>query len=160
MKLVTTVSQVLNNISTLSLELDNTPELVDRVGLVHTWYIDARDREDPKYGFSKFVGYQGLDAETYLRNYKKLNGRNTEWALRDMCEELRPGSPEYLRYHEALVDWLAGFSKKPRNPVRLMLLKPEIRNQPQSEDRRLLELISAAADLLPLDQRHELRSRL
>lgn len=160
MKLVTKAHQVFENMTKLSRELENAPDLAERFGLVHAWYIDARNTDGPIFGFSKFIGYEALTAATYLREYKNLNGRNTEWALKGFCEELHPQSRQYEEYHEKLTDWLAEFGKTPRNPVRLMILKSAPENVDESEDRRLLELLAAVADLLPLDQRHELRSRL
>jgi len=160
MKLVTKAHQVFENMENLSHELARSPELADSLGLVHAWYIDARDTDHPIFGFSKFIGYEAITADTYLEEYKNLNGRNTEWALKEFCEELHPESRQYGEYHEKLADWLAEFGKTPRNPVRLMILKSNPENASDAEDRRLLELLAAVADLLPLDQRHELRSRL
>ncbi len=160
MKLITKLNHVRNNIHTFAGELTNSPELVDRLGMVHAWYIDAADPENPAFGFSKFIGYRNLDAATYLKDYKNLNGRSTEWALKGFSEELAIGSPSYKDYHAKLSDWLSEFGKSPRNPVRLMLLNPaEDQTAPQS-DRRLLDLMIAVADLLPVEQRHDLRACL
>jgi hypothetical protein len=150
MKLVTKAHQVFENMENLSHELARSPELADRLGLVHAWYIDARDTDHPIFGFSKFIGYEAITADTYLEEYKNLNGRNTEWALKEFCEELHPESRQYGEYHEKLADWLAEFGKTPRNPVRLMILKSNPENASDAEDRRLLELLAAVADLLPL----------
>lgn len=160
MKLVTKLHHVRNNIRTFTDELANSPELVDRLGMVHAWYIDASDPENPSFGFSKFIGYRKLDAPTYLAEYKNLNGRSTEWALKDFSEELAIGSPSYKKYHNELADWLSEFGKSPRNPVRLMLLNPDDDQAKPQEDRRLLDLMIAVADLLPVDQRHDLRAYL
>ena len=81
-------------------------------------------------------------------------------AKKKFCAELRPGSRQYKAYHDKLTDWLAEFGKTPRNPVRLMILKPNLEHVDETEDRRLLDLLTAVADILPLDQRLELRSRL
>lgn len=160
MNLITTTNQVFQNIENLSEELNNSSELVDRLGLVHAWYIDDRNPEKPLFGFSKFIGYEDLNAEEYIDNSKQLDGRNTEWALKDYCEELQPNSPQYTDYHTKLTIWLAGLGKKPRSKVRLMVLKKDDLELSETEDRRLLELMTAVADLLPLSQRHELRSNL
>lgn len=160
MRLITKAQQVFENMANFSRELATSPELADRLGLVHAWYIDTRNTKHPTFGFSKFIGYEGLTAATYLRDYKNLNGRSTEWALKDFCEELHPNSRPYAAYHAQLTDWLAGYGKTPRNPVRLMVLKAPPEHDTEAQDRRLLDLLAAVADLLPLDQRHELRSRL
>lgn len=160
MKLVTTAQQAFENTANFLREVERSPELAERFGLVHAWYIDTRDADRPIFGFSKFIGYEEMTAAVYLKEYKKLNGRNTEWALKQFCEELHPQSRQYGEYHQKLADWLAGFGKTPRNPVRLLILKSDPDPSDNAEDRRLLDLLIAVADLLPVDQRHELRSRL
>lgn len=160
MKVVTQAVQVLGNIDRFHSELKHSPELVDRLGYVHAWYADTRNSKRTRFGFSKFLGYQNLSAESYLRDYKMLDGRNTEWVLKDFFEELRPGSPDFKRYHEELTEWLGSMGRTPRSKVRLMVLKPEYREEVRSVDRRLLDLMAAVADMLPLDQRHQLRAML
>ncbi|AWI83035.1 hypothetical protein CEW88_04780 [Alloyangia pacifica] len=160
MRVVTNAEQVLSNIARLQTELEKSQELADRLGFVHAWYVDTRKPEDPQFGFSKFAGYQDLDAETYLRNYKDLDGRNTEWVLKDFFEELRPGTSDYSHYHKQLTEWLAMLGRAPRKKVRLMVLKPEFRGETEAEDRRLLELLSVVAGMLPPHQRQELRDKL
>lgn len=160
MELVTDPTQVLGNIARLQSEFASSPELMDRASFVHAWYVDTRDPTHPKFGFSKFLGYQDLDSKTYLAQYKDLNGRDTEKVLKDWFEELRAGTPEFNRYHEMLKAWLARHGKTPRGTVRLMVLKPELLDHSPIEDRQLLDLIKAVADLLPAHQRHELRAYL
>lgn len=165
MQLVSNVGQIQANMKRLSEGLNCSPDLAKHFGFAHTWYVDAQDPEEPIFGFSKFVGYEGVDAATYLNQYRILNRRNTELALKAFCEELEPDSPQFEAYHAKLTEWLAKFGKNPRNPVRLMVLKSEPQHDDgaedhSAEDRRLLELLVAIADLLPLNQKHELRSRL
>jgi len=161
MRLVVTAKEAIEGIHGLQRELARSAALADRLGLVHAYYIDDRDPERPVFGFSKWIGYKGLTAESYLENYEALNGRNTEWALREFFDELRPGTPAYRAYHAKLTDWLTLFGKSPRKKVRLMMLKPECREaKPAGEDRRLLDLMIAVADLLPTEQRLALRERL
>ncbi len=160
MKVVRNANQALDNIARLQTEWARSPDLVKRVSLVHAWYVDTRDPEHPLFGFSTFVGYQDLNAESYLRDYKELNRMNTEWVLKGLFEELGPRTPEFRRYHSELTDWLDTFGRAPRKKVRLMVLKPEFREDPIAADRRLLDLLTAVADMLPLNQRHELRARL
>lgn len=160
MILVTQHDQVINNMANLQTELKKAPYLADRFGLVHAWYIDNRNPEKPVFGFSKFIGYKDLTAADYLTNSKELDGRNTEWALKNFCEELLPDSPQYIKFLRKLTDWLAEYGKKPRSAVRLMILNSDIEESNETEDKRLFNLMVEVADLLPLDQRHELRARL
>lgn len=163
--LVTRLDSALDAIRTLNENLHQHPELADRLGQAHAFYV-LDDGDKPLFGFSKFVGYEGLTPEGYLRDYKSLDGRNTEHALSKWFEELRFGTPAYEELFEQLTDWLAEFGKRPRGgdsqKVRLMVLRPEYRkaNSQTDEDRRLLELMLAVADLLPAKQRLELRAAL
>ncbi len=159
MKLITNADQVFENIERLNAELGKEPEISKHFSFVHAWYISLSDPEKPMFGFSKFIGYEELDAAMYLKQYKNLDGRNTEWALKDFSEELHPESPQFEVYYKKLTEWLAELGKTPRNRVRLMIVtaRPEAR---ETGDRRLLDLLTAVADMLPLEQRHELRSLL
>ena len=163
MRAVSEAGEVLDNIRRLAPEFEQNPRFAGRLGQAHAFYVDDRNPDRPLFGFSKAVGYVGLDAKTYLKNAKVLDGRNTEWILKDFFDEVRPGSPDYRRLHGQLSDWLAMFGKTPRKGVRLMVVKPEHRPRNAADpdaDRRLLDLMIAVADLLPTDQRHELRARL
>lgn len=160
MKVVTKADQALDNIFRLQAELKKSPDLIDRLGFVHAWYVDTRDPEHLHFGFSKFIGYMDLTAEAYLRDYKELDGKNTEWVLKNFFEELRPSAPDFKHYYDELTNWLGSLGRTPRRKVRLMVRKPECRDEACADDRRLLNLLTAVADLLPIDQRHELRARL
>lgn len=162
MQLVTAPEEAIDNINRLQPELDRSPALASRLGQAHAFYIDDRGADDPLFGFSKFVGYVGLNAETYLDGAKERSGTNTEHALSSFFEELPEGSKLYRFYHAKLTEWLAQYGKSPRKNVRLMVLKPEHRGEIQEDnaDRRLLDLMVSVADLLPAQQRQELRARL
>ena len=164
-KLVNSLEAVVAGIEHLNSELPNYPRLADRLGQAHAFYVLERDGREPKFGFSKFVGYDSLHPTDYLRDYKALDGRNTEHALKPWFEEVTPGTTAYKRLFDKLSDWLASYGKKPRGgsqqQVRIMVVRPEMRSPSAiSEDRRLLELLVAVADLLPTKQRLELRSAL
>lgn len=162
MQLVTTPKEAIDNIDRLQFELDSSPELAGRLGQAHAYYVDDRGADGPLFGFSKFVGYVGLDAEAYLSGAKERSGTNTEHALSAFFEELPQGSKLYKFHYVKLTEWLARYGKSPRKDVRLMVLKPEHRGEVQEDDtdRRLLDLMISVADLLPAQQRQELRARL
>ena len=164
--LATTATDALNAIKNLNDNLPNHPDLAERLGQAHAYYILERENEKPLFGFSKFVGYKGLSPEEYLSDYKSLDGRNTEHALAPWFEELKHGSPAYKKFFEELTEWLAHYGKRPRGgekqKVRLMVLRPEFcdTDRSEKEDRKLLDLMISVADLLPASQRHELRAAL
>tara|TARA_R110002072_G_scaffold301584_1_gene481644 strand:- start:307 stop:807 length:501 start_codon:yes stop_codon:yes gene_type:complete len=164
-KLVSKLDSVVAGIKTLNKHVSNNRELANRLGHAHAFYV-LEEGSKSLFGFSKFVGYENMSPETYLRDYKQLDGRNTELRLSTWFEEVRYGSPAYEELRENLTDWLAQYGKRPREgknqKVRLMVLRPEFRmlkGEPK-EDRRLLDLMLAVADILPADQRHELRAAL
>jgi len=162
MQLATNPQEVINAINLLQVELDKSPELASRLGQAHAFYIDDSGVDGPLFGFSKFVGYVGLNADTYLQGYKHRSGTNTEHALSAFFEEIDPGSKLYKSYYHKLVAWLGRYGKSPRKGVRLMALKSEYCGEPvcEGEDRRLLDLLISVSDLLPTQQRQELRGRL
>lgn len=165
-RLVGNVADALAGIRKLNDWVSEYPDLAERLGQAHAYYVLEQPDDEPLFGFSKFVGYLDMTPERYLRDYKKLDGRNTEFALSHWFEEVKPGSPTYKALHAKLSDWLAEYGKRPRGgssqQVRLMVLRPEFREPDQSraEDRRLLDLLIAVADTLPASQRHELRAAL
>lgn len=164
--LVGSLNEVAKGIETLNDSLPHHPLLADRLSQAHAYYvIDGPDRE-PLFGFSKFVGYAGMTAPEYLANYKKLDGRNTENVLVKWFEELKYGSSNYNALRVKLDGWLQQYGQRPREgakqKVRIMVLRPEFLDElhPSSQDRKLLELLMAVADQLPISQRHELRASL
>ncbi len=164
--LARSLDSVLASIRRLNHSLPKHSELADRLGQAHAFYVLEEEDRKPLFGFSKFVGYDGLSAEEYLRDCKSLNGRNTEHALSRWFEELRYGSPAYEAFLVLLTDWMAQYGKQPRGgdtqQIRLMVIRPEFQkaDRSKSEDRRFLDLMIAAADILPPNQRHELRAAL
>ncbi len=165
-KLVTDHKEATANIVRLNQVLPTNPQLADRLAHVHAFYPHTLKDGSVIFGFSKFIGYQGLTDQQYLRDYKKLNGLNTEHALSKWFDEVAIGSPAYKKLFIELCNWLDQFGKKPRGgkkqSARFMVLKPELEEQRHEgeQDRRLLDLMLAVADLLPTHQRHLLRSAL
>lgn len=164
--LATRPESVLDAIRTLNNSVHSHPELANRMAHGHAFYVLEDEERPPLFGFSKFIGYDGLRPEEYLRESENLNGRDTEKILAQWFEEVRYGTRAYRELLRQLSAWLAEFGKRPREggsqKVRLMVLRPEYReaNSRGEEDRRLLELMLAVADLLPVNQRLELRAVL
>jgi hypothetical protein len=165
-KLVTNLDSAVAGIEGMDGALKECPDLAERLGQAHAFYVHERPNGELRFGFSKFVGYQDMTPERYLRDYKELDGRNTEHALSTWFEEVRPQSRAYRELFDRLSDWLAGYGKRPRGgtsqQVRLMVVRPEYRESTDetTDDRKLLDLLIAVADTLPTRQRHELRASL
>lgn len=165
MKLARSVDEVLSAIDTLNDSLTSEPELAARLGQAHAYYAKPDGAGGHRFGFSKFIGYADQTAARYLRKYKDMDGRNTEFALAKWFDEVRYGTPLYNALLGELGSWMAQFGKKPREgkqqKLRLMVPKPEFDTPaPTGSDRRLLDLIIAVTDMLPTDQRRALRAVL
>lgn len=165
LKLATDIDTIITNIERLSREIGDFPELSDRLGTVHAFYVLDEDALEPKFGFSKFVGYQAVTPRIYIDNHKKMSGTVTEKALAPFFDEVTPETAAYRELFTKLTDWLGSFGKRPRTgnvqKVRLMVVRPEYRaTKNGSETRKLLDLLIAVADMLPAAQRHELRAAL
>lgn len=164
-KLVSSLQGAIDGIKRLNESVDSHPELAGRLGQAHAYYVLEHGGK-PMFGFSKFVGYEDMTPERYLRDYEILDGRNTEHALKTWFEEVHPGSSAYADLRASLTDWLSEYGKRPRGgksqQVRLMVIRPEFqRNEGEATvDRKLLNLLIAVADMLPTSQRHELRAAL
>jgi hypothetical protein len=146
-------------------ELKREPALADRLGLAHAFYVTQDSTGKPIFAFSKFVGYDGLTASSYLKNYGSLTGIDTEHVLKKWFEELTLGTAAYNEYHGKLQSWLASFGKKPRggktHTVRIMVPRPGCSTKvAKGEDRRIVELLIAVAEMLSTEQRLQLRAAL
>lgn len=61
-------------------ELNKSPGLAGRLSNVRSWYAVKDGNGKWHFGPSKFVGYMGLNADSYLNlsNKRKIDGRKTE----------------------------------------------------------------------------------
>ncbi len=166
MQIVSKIADVRSAMDQFHEDLPESPGLASRLGQAHAFYVLPDKQGKPRFGFSKFVGYRGLTAANYLKNYKKLNGLNTEHALKPWFQEVMPGSSTYDELYEQLSDWLAQYDKRPRQGkkqhTRIMVLKPEADEDRSHEtsNREILDLLIIVAKMLPVHQRSELRSSL
>lgn len=166
MHAVRNINDVIAAMEQFHRDLPNAPGLIARLGQAHAYYVIPDEEGRNRFGFSKFLGYKGLTAASYLQHYKELSGINTEHALKDWFDEVKPASSTYRHLFDELSEWMGQYGKKPRGGesqyTRLMVIKPEFMKDVEEvrPDRRLLDLMIAVADLLPAVQRNELRSVL
>ncbi len=93
-RLVDSPAQAIENIHRYQIEIRSSRELARRMTSAHAWYAVESDDGAWLFGPSKFIGYVGLTAETYLtmsaRHYEpaedRLDGRKTEPVLRRWFE--------------------------------------------------------------------------
>ena len=134
--LATSPPSVFKAIECLNRELAGHPELVKRLGTVRAFYALEKEGGATLFGFSKFVGYEGMSARMYLdRNvYALLDGGRTERHLSQWFEDVSQDSAEYEQIHDHLVKWLQLYGKRPREGVRINVLKPEFTGLAASQE--------------------------
>lgn len=120
--LASTRVAVIEAIRRFEVEVRRSPELAGRLSHMHCWYAVAGSDGRWRFGPSKFVGYEGLNADTYLELSRRgLHGQTTEAWLRGKrwFAELGPSSDRYRRVRQDLDRFLGRYGKAPRRGVRI-----------------------------------------
>jgi hypothetical protein len=120
MKLITSLEQIEANIRRYAASGD---ELAGLMAYGHAWYA-WRTEGRWLLGPSKFIGYEGMDAETYRRsNNKGLDGRVTEKVLRQWADPIGQGHPQYDELHTALASFLTHHGKTPNTLAHISIVR-------------------------------------
>lgn len=155
---------VLNNVTRFGGEVRKSPALQGRLAYARAWYAHKSSRGEWLFGPSKFVGYEGLNAKTYIESAESRDGRRTEAQLQDWFTVVDRSSPIYDELNTALVAFLASFGKVPSTLMRINVLKDlcnEASNEKQTDPHELVvDLMVAVAKTLPPSYRSRLRSRI
>ena len=167
MEIVSRFEEVERAMRQLHEDLRRSPGLAGRLSQAHAFYVLPDENGENRFGFSKFLGYPGLTAEIYLNNYKNLDGRNTEHALKPWFEEVLPGSQSYAELYEELREWLATYGKKPRggevHQVRIMVPSERYaksKSPKAKQNRHLVELLIEVSAMLTPAERSRLRAAI
>ncbi|MEG9862744.1 MAG: hypothetical protein V6Z81_09730 [Parvularculales bacterium] len=128
---VTRPKHVFDAIRTFNESLHRYSELVGLLNRFRVFYV-LEESGKPFFGPSKFVGYDGLTPEEYLRVHRSLlDGRDTENHLnkKKWFKEVYFGTPDYHALHEQLTVWMQSFDKIPwGGKVKLKVPRPQFRN--------------------------------
>jgi hypothetical protein len=109
---------------------------------------------------SKFVGYHGMTAEIYGRNYnKEMDGRETEVAIKDMIRAIPKNDPGFHAARDQLFDFCAKFGKKPNGRCRISLLLDKDHKEEESPA-KIVELLVAVYKTLPASQQRDVARRI
>ena len=105
-------------------EIRRSPELARRLSHARSWYADQDKDGRWRFGPSKFVGYEGLDAETYLDlSNRGLDGRKTEPRLQRWFTELDSSTDLYACLIPQLSAFLTVHGKVPNMGMRINVRK-------------------------------------
>ncbi len=116
--------QAVMNISRYQTELKENPRLAALMKQVHAWYAVRSDDSAWLFAPSKFVGYAGNTAETYLSEAGVRDGGLTEAVLKSWFDVVPPSSRRRTELDNALRKFLNTYGHSgPRKGARICVLK-------------------------------------
>jgi hypothetical protein len=163
-KIASSAPTVLTNIHRFGPEVDRSADLQGRLAYVRAWYAHKDADGTWRFGPSKFVGYEDLNAERYMETAKNRDGRRTEAQLRQWFAVVEPSMALYGELSSALFALLAKYGKTPSTMMRLNVLKDVLHEHadvaPADPNDAIVELMIAVAKSLPAVQFNKLQARL
>ena len=148
-ELVSSLSQVAENIQTYSRAIKRSPELAARMSRHSAWYALRDAKGQWLFGPSKFIGYLGIDAESYLGRYERRHGSRTEGVLEQWFVEVEPDSRLGRELYSQLELFTSHFGKRPKKDFRISVAADEIGSEvpAKTSDRRSDERIVSDAGI-------------
>ncbi len=143
-----------------------SPELQGRLAYARAWY--AHKEEGGKWFLapSKFIGYQDIDAETYLDHAEESDGRRTEAQLQMWFKVIEPNDPLHDELNASLVALLAQYGKAPSTKTRINVVRDrrrigalDTKSEIEGAD-AVVNMMVAVAKTLPPQHFQRLRSEL
>lgn len=160
MKISASHHAVLRNIRRFEQELKESSQLQDRLPYARAWYADRDENGRWRFGPSKFIGYEDLDADSYVETSEILNGRRTEAQLRQWFVTVDPKSELGEELSDALSDFLGQFDKAPSTKARINILNDVYRDGRTDQNDAFIDLVLALAKMLPKKQVSRLKEGL
>jgi len=138
------------------------------VRYARAWYAHRKADGAWSFGPSKFVGYEGLNAEAYLQAAEESDGRRTEAQLHPWFSRVDSGTPLHEELRSALFAFLAKYGKAPSTKMRIGVLRERRRidsgtfpdEAPNEAHRTVVDLMVAVAKALPTIHFQSLREQL
>ena len=157
--IVSRSSQVLEAVNRFADEVAESKALQGRLAYARAWYAH-KNKGKWRFGPSKFVGYENLSAEGYIKTAEHLNGRRTEAQLHQWFTEVRSETELYEELRSALFAFLAKYGKAPSTKMRINVLEEHDETREGHSDDAIVELMLAVAKSLPKTHLDNLRARL
>jgi hypothetical protein len=160
LKMISSPSEAVANIFKFEAEVESSIDLQGRLAYARSWYAVKFDDGKWRFGPSKFVGYQDMNAKTYLEaaENNESDGRRTEAQLQAYF--LDWGTSDEL--NAALVSFLAKFGKKPSTKARISILRERrlLAKQPAADDEVVMAMAVIAKAKLSREQINALVDQL
>jgi hypothetical protein len=141
-KLVSSLEEVIYNVDRFAGLVDDSAGLQGRLSQFRGWYAHQDSDGNWHFGPSKFIGYEGFDAPTYLSmassttpEDERIDGRVTEnlFKSKKWFSELDPTSDMYVQLKTKLAAFLDRYGKEPYVNTRINIA---YRSIPQENSKR------------------------
>jgi hypothetical protein len=161
---VSDLQSALLNIARFGKELQKSAALRKRLAYMRYWYAYQDNEGQWQFGPSKFIGYDGMNADRYIGTAEDRDGRRTEAQLQQWFTAVDPRSELGSELGSALYRFLAMYGKVPSTKMRISVANKvyETTFEAVAGDAHdvLVETIVAAANALPPSHFEKLRARL
>ncbi|MBL1420860.1 MAG: hypothetical protein COC24_010160 [Alphaproteobacteria bacterium] len=163
-KLTKNTQNVIKGIHKFNDEIKTNPQLQDRLSRTRAWYAVKNENGTWSLGASKFIGYQGLNAEEYLKNSQNLDGRKTELHLSKWFTEVTDDELSEILW-DKLAELLEPYGKEPNSAVRFSILDKDWDEQltadgAEHQQRKIIELIIEISKTLSAENLKQLKLKL
>lgn len=122
LNLVENYKDVLDNSEAFHNCMDNSEEIIKKLGLFRHWYYIE---ETNKFAPSKFIGYKDITLEEYITGTSReegyMDGRDTVPRLKKWFKSIPEEENEI--YYKKLEEFLSLYDKKPNKKVQLYYKK-------------------------------------
>jgi|GEM_PF-173044 len=124
--IVSSYLEITENIDCYNKALLKTKGLQGRIGRHPAWYAIQDKSGEWLFGPSKFIGYAHNTAENYLQAYSRLDGKETEPALREWFERVEKDTPDEKHLRAEFRKMASRFGKLPNKRWRVSISKMEL----------------------------------
>lgn len=162
--LVSNQTQVLKNIAGFVDKISTSAGLQSRLSYARAWYAVQDSNGQWLFGPSKFVGYDGLSPDEYIKSTYSLDGRATEAQLSQWFVKVEANEALHGELSGQLTQLLARYGKVASAKTRFNVLIDTYDQKTsalvsQSGD-ELFKLLLAVAKTLPPEQLRKLKASL
>lgn len=159
--LITNIGQARANILRFPAVVQGDASMRARLGFHRAWYAERDANGAWVFGPSKFIGYKGLDGDSY--NPKQLDGRETERQLDQWYEEVPVRSPLFDELDRELRAFLASHRKAPSKLFRISVPSGEAAKAGEgaadhTQPSKIAELIIAVGRNLPIAEQKRIKA--
>jgi hypothetical protein len=113
------LQSVLLNIIRFGAELQNSATLQKRLAYARCWYACQDNEGHWQFGPSRFVGYDGMTADSYVDIAEGRDGCRAEAQLQQWFTVVDPASKLHSELGSALYSFLAMYGKAPSTKMRI-----------------------------------------